>query len=88
MSGSTLSLGEDSEKQNKSWTKALALSPERTSENTAIPEDMKDTSPSMPLELHKVMFTFPAVEIMLTSLLNDDRCSFSPSGSDLHTEGC
>uniref|UniRef100_A0A8C1NYD9 Glutamate receptor interacting protein 2a n=1 Tax=Cyprinus carpio TaxID=7962 RepID=A0A8C1NYD9_CYPCA len=58
MSGSTLSLGEDCEKQNESRTKALTLSPERTSENTAVPEDMKDTSPSMPLELHKVMFTF------------------------------
>uniref|UniRef100_A0A672MK69 Glutamate receptor-interacting protein 2-like n=1 Tax=Sinocyclocheilus grahami TaxID=75366 RepID=A0A672MK69_SINGR len=34
MSGSTLSLGEDSEKQNESRTKALTLSPERTSENT------------------------------------------------------
>uniref|UniRef100_A0A8C1C2D7 Glutamate receptor interacting protein 2a n=1 Tax=Cyprinus carpio carpio TaxID=630221 RepID=A0A8C1C2D7_CYPCA len=54
MSGSTLSLGEDCEKQNESRTKALTLSPERTSENTAVPEDMKDTSPSMPLELHKV----------------------------------
>ncbi|XP_016352980.1 glutamate receptor-interacting protein 2a isoform X1 [Sinocyclocheilus anshuiensis] len=54
MSGSTLSLGEDSEKQNESRTKALTLSPERTSENTAVPEDMKDTSPSMPLELHKI----------------------------------
>lgn len=54
MSGSTLSLSEGSEKQNESMTK------ERTSENTAVPEDMKDTSPSMPLELHKVMFTFPA----------------------------
>ncbi|KAI2662051.1 Glutamate receptor-interacting protein 2 [Labeo rohita] len=54
MSGSTLSLGEDSEKQNESRTKALVLSPERTSENTAVPEDMKDTSPSMPLELHKI----------------------------------
>uniref|UniRef100_A0A671KT80 Glutamate receptor-interacting protein 2-like n=1 Tax=Sinocyclocheilus anshuiensis TaxID=1608454 RepID=A0A671KT80_9TELE len=59
MSGSTLSLGEDSEKQNEGRTKALSLSPERTSENTAVLEDMKDTSPSMPLELHKVMFTFP-----------------------------
>uniref|UniRef100_A0A8C2B6F3 Glutamate receptor interacting protein 2a n=1 Tax=Cyprinus carpio TaxID=7962 RepID=A0A8C2B6F3_CYPCA len=58
MSGSTLSLGEDCEKQNESRTKALTLSPERTSGNTAVPEDMKDTSPSMPLELHKVMFTF------------------------------
>uniref|UniRef100_A0A8C1EZR8 Glutamate receptor interacting protein 2a n=1 Tax=Cyprinus carpio carpio TaxID=630221 RepID=A0A8C1EZR8_CYPCA len=55
MSGSTLSLGEDGEKQNESRTKALALSPERTSQNTAVPEDMQDTSPSMPLELHKVM---------------------------------
>uniref|UniRef100_A0A8C2L2Z4 Glutamate receptor interacting protein 2a n=1 Tax=Cyprinus carpio TaxID=7962 RepID=A0A8C2L2Z4_CYPCA len=64
MSGSTLSLGEDCEKQNESRTKALTLSPERTSGNTAVPEDMKDTSPSMPLELHKVMFTFQAVEIM------------------------
>ncbi|XP_056121204.1 glutamate receptor-interacting protein 2a isoform X2 [Rhinichthys klamathensis goyatoka] len=54
MSGSTLSLSEDSEKQNESRTKALALSPERTSGNTAVPEDMKDTSPSMPLELHKI----------------------------------
>uniref|UniRef100_A0A8C2L5U4 Glutamate receptor interacting protein 2a n=1 Tax=Cyprinus carpio TaxID=7962 RepID=A0A8C2L5U4_CYPCA len=54
MSGSTLSLGEDCEKQNESRTKALTLSPERTSGNTAVPEDMKDTSPSMPLELHKV----------------------------------
>uniref|UniRef100_A0A8C1NVC6 Glutamate receptor interacting protein 2a n=1 Tax=Cyprinus carpio TaxID=7962 RepID=A0A8C1NVC6_CYPCA len=59
MSGSTLSLGEDGEKQNESRTNALALSPERTSQNTAVPEDMQDTSPSMPLELHKVMFTFP-----------------------------
>uniref|UniRef100_A0A673LDT1 Glutamate receptor-interacting protein 2-like n=1 Tax=Sinocyclocheilus rhinocerous TaxID=307959 RepID=A0A673LDT1_9TELE len=64
MSGSTLSLGEDSEKQNESRTKALTLSPERTSENTAVPEDMKDTSPSMPLELHKVILTSQAVEIM------------------------
>uniref|UniRef100_A0A8C1NYE6 Glutamate receptor interacting protein 2a n=1 Tax=Cyprinus carpio TaxID=7962 RepID=A0A8C1NYE6_CYPCA len=71
MSGSTLSLGEDCEKQNESRTKALTLSPERTSENTAVPEDMKDTSPSMPLELHKVMFTFQAVEIMLKSLSSD-----------------
>ncbi|KAK9971083.1 hypothetical protein ABG768_026978 [Culter alburnus] len=47
MSGSTLSLSEGSEKQNESRTK------ERTSENTAVPEDMKD-SPSMPLELHKI----------------------------------
>ncbi|XP_067270512.1 glutamate receptor-interacting protein 2a [Pseudorasbora parva] len=54
MSGSTLSLSEDGEKQSESRTKALALSPERTSENTAVPEDMKDTSPSMPLELHKI----------------------------------
>ncbi|XP_016323707.1 glutamate receptor-interacting protein 2-like [Sinocyclocheilus anshuiensis] len=54
MSGSTLSLGEDSEKQNEGRTKALSLSPERTSENTAVLEDMKDTSPSMPLELHKI----------------------------------
>lgn len=54
MSGSTLSLGEDGEKQNERRTKALALSPERTSENTAVPEDMQDTSPSMPLELHKI----------------------------------
>uniref|UniRef100_A0A8C2FUF0 Glutamate receptor-interacting protein 2-like n=1 Tax=Cyprinus carpio TaxID=7962 RepID=A0A8C2FUF0_CYPCA len=54
MSGSTLSLGEDGEKQNESRTKALALSPERTSQNTAVPEDMQDTSPSMPLELHKI----------------------------------
>uniref|UniRef100_A0A673LGF5 Glutamate receptor-interacting protein 2-like n=1 Tax=Sinocyclocheilus rhinocerous TaxID=307959 RepID=A0A673LGF5_9TELE len=60
MSGSTLSLGEDSEKQNESRTKALTLSPERTSENTAVPEDMKDTSPSMPLELHKVILTSQA----------------------------
>uniref|UniRef100_A0A673LHN8 Glutamate receptor-interacting protein 2-like n=1 Tax=Sinocyclocheilus rhinocerous TaxID=307959 RepID=A0A673LHN8_9TELE len=45
------------EKQNESRTKALTLSPERTSENTAVPEDMKDTSPSMPLELHKVILT-------------------------------
>ncbi|XP_039531191.1 glutamate receptor-interacting protein 2a isoform X8 [Pimephales promelas] len=51
MSGSTLSLSEDREKQNESRTKALALSPERTSGNTAVPEDM---SPSMPLELHKI----------------------------------
>ncbi|XP_052460873.1 glutamate receptor-interacting protein 2a isoform X2 [Carassius gibelio] len=54
MSGSTLSLGKDGEKQNERRTKALALSPERTSENTAVPEDMQDTSPSMPLELHKI----------------------------------
>ncbi|XP_052419408.1 glutamate receptor-interacting protein 2 isoform X2 [Carassius gibelio] len=54
MSGSTLSLGEDCENQNESRTRALTLSPERTSENTAVPEDMKDTSPSMPLELHKI----------------------------------
>ncbi len=74
MSGSTLSLTEDSEKQNDRWTKALALRPERTSENTATPEDVKDTSPSMPLELHKVMFTFPA-DVLLTSLLNDRQIS-------------
>uniref|UniRef100_A0A673L444 Glutamate receptor interacting protein 2a n=1 Tax=Sinocyclocheilus rhinocerous TaxID=307959 RepID=A0A673L444_9TELE len=73
MSGSTLSLGEDSEKQNEGRTKTLALSPERTSENTAVLEDMKDTSPSMPLELHKVMFTFPAVEIT-TECLSDLHC--------------
>lgn len=48
MSGSTLSLSEGSEKQNESRSK------ERTSESTAEAEDMKDTSPSMPLELHKV----------------------------------
>ncbi|XP_057212069.1 glutamate receptor-interacting protein 2a isoform X2 [Triplophysa rosa] len=48
MSGSTLSLGEDIEKQNEITTKALAPSPEWTSEN------MRDTSPSLPLELHKI----------------------------------
>ncbi|XP_051524296.1 glutamate receptor-interacting protein 2-like isoform X3 [Myxocyprinus asiaticus] len=54
MSGSTLSLGEESEKQNESRTKALALSPERTSENTVGPEEMKDIRSSLPLELHKI----------------------------------
>ncbi|XP_073765837.1 glutamate receptor-interacting protein 2a isoform X2 [Danio rerio] len=52
MSGSTLSLGEDFEKQNESKTKFLELSPENTSVNT--PEDLKENSPSVPLELHKI----------------------------------
>lgn len=57
MSGSTLSLGEDIEKQNE--IKVLAPSPERTSENTARSEDMRDTSSSLPLELHKVTSFYP-----------------------------
>lgn len=52
MSGSTLSLGEDFEKQNESKTKFLELSLENTSVNT--PEDLKENSPSVPLELHKI----------------------------------
>nr|XP_055024365.1 glutamate receptor-interacting protein 2a isoform X4 [Misgurnus anguillicaudatus] len=54
MSGSTLSLGELSEKQNEIETKALTPSPERTLESTARLEEIKDMSPSQPLELHKV----------------------------------
>lgn len=60
MSGSTLSLGEDIEKHNEIMSKALAPSPERTSENTVRSEDVRDTSP-LPLELHKVTSTSPAL---------------------------
>lgn len=54
MSGSTLSLGELSEQPNEIETKALTPSPERTSESTARLEEIKDMSPSQPLELHKI----------------------------------
>lgn len=69
MSGSTLSLGEDFEKQNESKTKFLELSLERTSVDAPVSEDLKENSPSVPLELQKVMFTFLRLESRLEVLI-------------------
>uniref|UniRef100_A0AAR2JF27 PDZ domain-containing protein n=1 Tax=Pygocentrus nattereri TaxID=42514 RepID=A0AAR2JF27_PYGNA len=54
MSGSTLSLGEESEAWNESELKPPTLEPKQASESSAVME-LKDSSPTMALELHKVL---------------------------------
>ncbi|XP_017575930.1 glutamate receptor-interacting protein 2a isoform X1 [Pygocentrus nattereri] len=53
MSGSTLSLGEESEAWNESELKPPTLEPKQASESSAVME-LKDSSPTMALELHKI----------------------------------